>query len=116
MSIVAVGKTLLVSKYGLNSLPQILYESIPHTVASLLTHTIATGWAAFQIAQTANFRADFSRLVTNGACKPTNLLPKYWTTRRNLEISTLALNIAALLISTFLTWRLIKVCPSVGMH
>jgi len=71
---------------------------------------------AFQIAQTANFRADFSRLATNGACKPTNLLPKYWTTRRNLEISTLALNIAALLISTFLTWRLIKVCPSVGMH
>lgn len=86
----------------------ILNESIPHIVASLLTHMIACAWAGFQVAQTANFLAVFSRLTTNGACKPINLLPEYWMARRKAEIPTLTLNIAALLISTFLTWRLIK--------
>jgi hypothetical protein len=94
-----------------HDLPQILNESIPHTIASLLTHMLATAWAGFQIVHTANFKADFSRLATNGACKPINLLPHYWKERSNAEIPSLALNVAALLMSAFLTWRLTKVCP-----
>ncbi|KIM85451.1 hypothetical protein PILCRDRAFT_817474, partial [Piloderma croceum F 1598] len=86
----------------------ILNESIPHIIASLLTHMLATAWAGFQIAHTADFKADFSRLVTNGACKPIDLLPHYWEQRRNAEIPSLALNVAALLTSAFLTWKLVK--------
>jgi hypothetical protein len=97
--------------YELTNLPQILNESIPHIIASLLTHMLATAWAGFQIVHTAGFKTDFSRLVTNGVCKPIDLLPHYWEQRRNAEIPSLALNAAALLTSAFLTWKLVKVDP-----
>jgi len=90
------------------SVVAILNESIPHIVASLLTHMIATAWAAFQIVHTASFKADFNRLSTNGACNKVNFLPRYWKERRDAEIPSLALNVAALLTSAFLTWRLMK--------
>ncbi|KAG5651226.1 hypothetical protein H0H81_009421 [Sphagnurus paluster] len=90
------------------SIVALLNESIPHILASLVTHTMASGWAAFQITHTANFRADFNRVVTNGTCDATSLLPNYWERRGTAEITSLALNIVALLISAFLTWKLIK--------
>lgn len=90
------------------SIVALLNESIPHIIASLLTHMLATAWAGFQISHTENFRQQFVKLTTQGACKPVNLLPHYWTDRGHAEIPSLALNILALLISCFLTWRLVK--------
>lgn len=90
------------------SLVALLNESIPHILASLATHMIATGWAAFQIQHTAHFREDFNRVITNGACNA-SLLPHYWDARAKAEIPSLALNIVGLIISAFLTWKLIKV-------
>ena len=78
----------------------------------MLTHMLATGWAGFQISHTAEFRRHFNQLTTNGACKPNNLLPHYWKDRGSAEVSSLALNIVALFVSAFLTWRLVKV----GFH
>jgi len=86
----------------------LLNESIPHILASLLTHMLATAWAAFQIRHTSDFRTQFIRLTTDGACKPLNMLPTYWKERGDAEIPSLALNAIALLISAFLTWRLVK--------
>ena len=40
------------------------------SIASLLTHLVATGWAGFQIYNTAQFRSDFADVTTNGACHP----------------------------------------------
>lgn len=91
------------------SLVALLNESIPHILASLATHMIATGWAAFQIQHTAQFREDFNRVITNGACHA-SLLPHYWDARAKAELPSLALNIVGLMISAFLTWKLIKVC------
>ena len=93
------------------SLVALLNESIPHIIASLATHIIATAWAAFQIYHTARFRRDFNRVITNGACH-VSLIPNYWDARAKAEIPSLALNVLALFISSFLTWKLIKVCPS----
>ncbi|TFY76774.1 hypothetical protein EWM64_g7235, partial [Hericium alpestre] len=84
------------------SLVAILNESIPHIVASLLTHLSATGWGAFQIYNTASFHSNFKRLTTDGACD-INLLPDYWTERGHAEIPALALNTAALFLSAFLS-------------
>ena len=67
------------------------------------------GWGAFQIVQTNEFRADFSRLITNGACRGANLLPTYWGPRRAAEAASLSLNALALLLATILSWRLTKV-------
>jgi hypothetical protein len=89
------------------SLVALLNESIPHILASLATHMIATGWAAFQIQHTAQFREDFNRVITNGACDA-SLLPHYWDARAKAELPSLALNILGLFISAFLTWKLIK--------
>lgn len=78
------------------------------SIASLLTHILATSWASFQIIQTQEFHTDFAKLTTDGACG-INLLPNYWKTRADAEIPSLALNVVALLLSVFLSWRLIKV-------
>lgn len=93
------------------SIVAILNESIPHILASLLTHVMATAWAAFQITHTANFRSDFNRVITHGACDGVALLPTYWEARGMAEIPSLALNVFALFLSIFLTWRLMKVGP-----
>jgi len=90
------------------SVVALLNESIPHILASLLTHLMATAWAGFQITHTANFRSDFHRVITTGACKNVSLLPHYWEARRKAEIPILALNIIALFVSLYLTWKLIK--------
>ncbi|KAJ7456580.1 hypothetical protein FB451DRAFT_1342099 [Mycena latifolia] len=91
------------------SVVALLNESIPHIIASLLTHVLATAWSGFQIYHTANFRANFDRYITHGACSTApSLLPHYWQDRAQAEIPTLALNVAALLISCVLTWKLVK--------
>jgi len=89
------------------SLVALLNESIPHVLASLLTHMSATAWGGFQISSTSSFHDNFQRLTTQGACG-INLLPNYWTARGKAEIPSLALNVASLLVSSFLSWRLIK--------
>ncbi|KAI0374485.1 hypothetical protein BV20DRAFT_936156 [Pilatotrama ljubarskyi] len=89
------------------SLVALLNESIPHVVASLLTHILATAWGGFQIFNTEAFHRKFTTLTTNGACG-VNLLPDYWKARSNAEIPSLALNCFALLVSAFLSWRLMK--------
>jgi hypothetical protein len=86
----------------------LLNESIPHIFASLLTHVLATAWAGFQIVNTGSFQKDFVRLTTEGACKPVNLLPLYWQQRRSAELPSLILNVVALFVSAFLTWKLVK--------
>ncbi|KAJ7462796.1 hypothetical protein B0H11DRAFT_1734961 [Mycena galericulata] len=87
----------------------LLNESIPHIIASLLTHVLATAWSGYQIYHTANFRQDFDNLITHGACDGApSLLPTYWEDRARAEIPTLALNAAALVISCVLTWKLVK--------
>ncbi|KAJ3559602.1 hypothetical protein NM688_g244 [Phlebia brevispora] len=71
------------------SLVAVLNESPPHLIATFLTH---------QLQPCNNPRA----------CAPVNLLPTYWSERARAEIPTLALNAAALLFSTYLSWKLMK--------
>jgi len=90
------------------SIVALLNESIPHIAASLLTHLMATGWAVNQITTTQRFRSDFSRVITNGACSGVMLLPNFWESRGTAEMVVSALNIFALVVSAFLTWKLVK--------
>ncbi|KAG6844330.1 hypothetical protein H0H87_007688 [Tephrocybe sp. NHM501043] len=90
------------------SVVALLNESIPHILASLVTHMMATAWAAFQIKHTAEFKSNFTRVITEGACSGVSLLPAYWHDRGIAELASLAFNILALLTSSFLTWKLFK--------
>jgi len=89
------------------SVVAILNESMPHIIASLLTHVLATAWGGFQVFNTKQFHQSFVRVTTDGACGH-NLLPTYWKARANAEIPSVSLNAVALLLSIFLSWRLIK--------
>jgi len=91
------------------SLVALLNESIPHIIASLLTHVMATAWAGYQIQNTLNFETDFRKVITEGACSGVPpFLGGFWKTRQEAEYASLALNIAALLVSPILSWKLFK--------
>jgi len=90
------------------SIVAILNESIPHIIASLVTHLVVTGWAGFQIFNTTQFHRNFVEVTANGDCHPIDLLPTYWQSRSDAEMMSMVLNAAALLISAFLSWRLSK--------
>ncbi|CAE6435727.1 unnamed protein product [Rhizoctonia solani] len=90
------------------SIVALLNESVPHVIAAFLTHLLTTGWSIFQLMQTANFRSEFDRLTTHGACGGVNLLPFYWRTRVNIEIPTLVLNGVLLFSSAYMSWKLLK--------
>ncbi|KAG8895246.1 hypothetical protein FRB99_000688, partial [Tulasnella sp. 403] len=90
------------------SIVALLNESIPHTVAALLTHFFATMWSGYQLANTQQFRRNFITLTVNGACKGVNLLPNYWKERGATEISMLVLNVVALVASGLLSWKVVK--------
>ena len=68
------------------SLVALLNESIPHIIAALLTHVLATGWSGFQLAGTKAFKASFVTLTANGACKGASLFPEYWRDRGIVEV------------------------------
>lgn len=86
----------------------VLNESMPHMIAAVITHILLTAWTVFQLFTTNGFRSEFLRITRDGACQGLNLLPTFWTQRFNIEIAELALNIAALLLSIFLSWKLVK--------
>lgn len=96
------------------SIVALLNESVPHILASFFTHVAATAWAGFQIYSTEVFRKKFNRLILDGACRdPVDLVPDswdagYWSLRRNSEVPILAFNVAALFLSAFMTWKLLK--------
>lgn len=89
------------------SIVALLNESIPHIIAAVLTHLSATAWSGFQVYDTRTFHKDFKKLTTDGPCH-VNLLPNYWSSRAHAEIPSLTFNVAALLLSCFLSFRLIK--------
>lgn len=92
------------------SIVALLNESIPHIFASLLTHVMSTAWAVFQITHTAGFRSTFDRIITQGACASAPpILPAFWRQRAMAEFPSLAMHVVSLFISSFLTWKLVKV-------
>ena len=78
-------------------------------IATLLAHLPATGWAGFQMLNTTQFHSDFAELATDGTCHPINLLSTYWQSRVSAVIPGFVLNAVALLVSTFLSWKLVQV-------
>lgn len=87
---------------------EVPFISTQYSIAAVLTHLSATAWGGFQICDTRTFHRDFKRLTTDGPCH-VNLLPSYWLSRSYAEIPSFAFNAAALLLSCFLSLKLIKV-------
>lgn len=91
------------------SIVALLNESIPHTLAALLTHLLATAWSVYQIFNTKNFQNEFIRsTIDSGRCGGVNLLPGYWSQRHGAEIAVLVVNCVSLVAGAVLSWRLVK--------
>lgn len=90
------------------SIVALLNESIPHICASMITHLMATCWAAFRIYDTAVFRSNFNQVIVHGACNGVQNLSHYWDTRFRAEIAGLIINVVAMLISGYLTWKMFQ--------
>lgn len=91
------------------SIVALLNESIPHTLAALLTHLLATAWSVYQLFNTRSFQSEFVRsTIDSGRCGGVNLLPGYWSQRRGAEIAVLVVNCVSLVAGAVLSWRLVK--------
>lgn len=90
------------------SIVAILNESIPHICASMITHFMATCWAAFRIYDTAIFKSNFNQVIEYGACDGVDILSEYWDTRYHAELAGLIINVVAMLIAGYLTWKMFE--------
>lgn len=77
-------------------------------------HVLALIWSSSQIAATVNFRSEYRRLITSaaGACDGIDLLASFFKNRLGYVIAAFVLDFVTLLLSAYLTWRLITVCIS----
>jgi len=75
----------------------------------MVTHLMATCWAAFRIYDTAVFKSNFNQVIVNGACDGVQHLSNYWGTRYRAELAGLIINVVAMLISGYLTWKMFEV-------
>jgi hypothetical protein len=86
------------------------YNSIPHLLTVLATRVTATAWSAYAI-----WRADHRSKVTDelitrpGSACELDFTAAYFTERIRYESADLALNLAGLIISAYLSVTLIKV-------
>jgi len=69
---------------------------------------MATCWAAFRIYDTAVFNSNFNQVVVYGACDGSQILSNYWDTRFQMELAGLIINVVAMLISGYLTWKMFQ--------
>jgi hypothetical protein len=96
------------------SLAAIYSHSIPHIIASFITHILSAFWSIYQLYTFTTFQSEATALLfssaTTGACVTTvggqNLLSDYLSERHNIEIGISVLNFTTLFLSGFLTWKL----------
>ncbi|KAI0049731.1 hypothetical protein FA95DRAFT_1537748 [Auriscalpium vulgare] len=88
----------------------IVFESIPHLMALVIARVLATGWSAYDVWRTQNMSERFQNLIA-GPDTPCRLdiYEPYFRTRVAFQIADLILHCTALLLSVYLSWRLIKV-------
>jgi len=92
----------------------IVYSSIPHLIAALTFRALSTGWSMYIVWRTVDIRARFDMLLASAdsPCRPLEvdeLFPGYFTSRTALQIPDLTMNVVALMMSIYLSTKLIKV-------
>ncbi|KAJ7067005.1 hypothetical protein C8F01DRAFT_1119953 [Mycena amicta] len=92
----------------------IVYDSIPHLVAALCCRALATGWSTYIVWRTGDIHSRFNLILSSedSPCKPLQvdqLFPGYFASREALQIPDLTLNVVALLLSAYLSAKLVKI-------
>lgn len=87
----------------------IVYDSIPHILAALVFRYLSVGWSAFQIFRTHEIKGRFEDIVSGSDtfCQA-DLFPTYFQTRISYQIPDLVLSTTGMIVSTYLSLRLVK--------
>lgn len=90
------------------SVAAIFAESIPLAWSSLMMHVLALVWSVLRLGFSISFKSDYTDIVTSasGACGGFDPLQGYFKLRGAFEIALVILDVATLLLASFLTWRL----------
>jgi len=92
----------------------LVFESIPHILALIIARTLATAWSAFALWRTMNLTDRMQHLIEDpGSPCHLDLLGPYFTKRFAFRIADLVLHVDALLLSAYLSWRLVKMYRTV---
>jgi len=88
----------------------VLYGSVPHTLAALISRALSTGWAVYATWRGPTFDANFQELMA-GPTSPCSLdlFSIYWRTREVYQIIDLTLSSSGVIIFSYLSWTLLKV-------
>ncbi|RDB19618.1 hypothetical protein Hypma_013245 [Hypsizygus marmoreus] len=87
----------------------IMHDSVPHTLAVLITRGLLTVWSGYAIWRTTFIEGNLQELMfKSGTPCSINIFPSYFTTRISYEIPDLILNCTALLIAGYLSWTLLQ--------
>jgi hypothetical protein len=90
------------------SIIAIMFDSVPHTLAVLMTRGLITSWSAYAVWRTNDLEHRFQELIfQDGTPCSINIFPAYFSLRVSYEIPDLILNVTALLIACYLSWTLL---------
>ncbi|EJD48790.1 hypothetical protein AURDEDRAFT_183300 [Auricularia subglabra TFB-10046 SS5] len=90
------------------SIAAITNESIPHLASALAGQCLATTFSVWDVFRTLTFRDRYETLVENTLCAGANMIPNYWRMRNQFNASIACINFGVLLISFYLSIKLIK--------
>ncbi|KIM28836.1 hypothetical protein M408DRAFT_134031 [Serendipita vermifera MAFF 305830] len=105
--------------FGL-SVVAVLNQSVPHVIATLITHLLVVIWSSWEYLDTFNFQADYNTLVLGinapgnptgeygkpGACDGQDFLPNYFGPRKTAQLVVALINFLGLIGSIFFTYKL----------
>ncbi|TFK69795.1 hypothetical protein BDN72DRAFT_896988 [Pluteus cervinus] len=85
-------------------------DSVPHILTVMATRLLLSGWSIYAVWRTGLYNGRFQELVNspNSPCG-VNFFPTYFQIRKGIEIPDLLLNLTALFLSCYLSWRLLRV-------
>lgn len=88
----------------------VTYESRAHLLAIFVARILATIWSAYSMRRTGQIANYVSHLITDDKSPcGVDLFPSYFQTRAAYEITILVVNAVGLLLSAFLSFRLLKI-------
>jgi len=88
----------------------LLNDSVPHTLAALMTHALEAGWAVYATWRGPTYQANFQKLTAQpGSPCSLDLFSAYWKQRHVFEISDAILSGTGLIVFSYLSWKLLKV-------
>ncbi|KAG6837784.1 hypothetical protein H0H93_001711 [Arthromyces matolae] len=84
-------------------------DSVPHTLAVLITRSLITAWSAYAIRRTTVIEARYKEIISGvGTPCSFDFFPSYFSLRVSYEVPDLILNVTALMIACYLSLHLLR--------